>query len=830
MIKVIHDGDIDISDQPKFSDPLKHIRTTWSKFINQIAKSVETHETHKEYKKMSKDQQGIIKHVGGFVGGMFNGTQRLKNNLISRSVLTLDVDNGVMGQFEDFNLVYGCAAAMYSTHSHSEETPSYRIIIPLLRPVNGDEFEAVSRKVVQTLDPKLKQFCSTSFVRHQIMFWPSHSIDVTPVFEFQDGEWLDPDQILNSYGDWTDLSSWNLDEVKLGAKQEDPLLKEGHVGIFCRAYTIHEAIDKFIPDYKRSEHNPEIYTYIKGSTSNGVKTYDGKYAYSHHSTDPISEMLCNAFDLVRHHLYDSEDDGAKPKTPGNKMPSYKKMIDLMDKDRSCKTLRLREKQEKATMEFSSVAIGDDGEIKKIETPQTPKKIGNKFESKVPKEADMEILGEKLEMVQGMITQTRQNILSIFEYDSNLKDMIRYDEFAHIDVVSQLPWRMVTHASNTFTDLDHSCLRRYFETFYRIDNAQKVQDAFNEILNHNHFHPVREYLNGLKWDGIKRIESLMIDYLGADDTLYVRTTTRKMLVAAVARIFQPGIKFDTMMVFVGPQGKGKSWLIGKLGGIWFSDTLGNIHNKEAMESLQGVWLLEVGELSQFKRADVEAVKGFISKSRDRFRPSYGRTTANYPRQSVFFGSTNEMEPLVDQTGNRRYWPIDVIDGVPTKSVAVDLTQSEVNQIWAEAVEIYNFSDEELILPEELYEDALKAQEQFTQSDDREDYIRNFLDLKLPVDWDKMSMWDRRGYIDGDELQEIGTVTRSMVSVHEIWVELMKEDKAKMTPGSTKYIHNIMRKMSGWKQYKGKMRVKPYGIVRVYVREEVATCKNEFSDLM
>lgn len=822
-MQIKNDCSLDIAITPNRKGPYKTIKIKWSKFLDRIAESKQTDETHGQYVKMNSDTKGEIKDVGGFVGGNLNGTRRVKSAVISRCLLTLDVDNGVLDQFEQFCDMYSEAAALYSTHSHSAKSPSYRLIIPLLRPVDPDEFKAISHKIVSILGEQY--FCNTSFVSHQVMYWPSHSKDIEPVFKYQDGKFLDPDSVLASIGDWTDIQQWNLNDPFLGKKQEDPLIKKGTVGVFCRTYDIHSAISKFIPDYERSEIDPTRYTYLKGTTANGVVTYDDKFSFSHHSSDPASEITCNAFDLVRLHLFKDLDSGLKEKTVGNKHPSYKAMEDLMDNDSRCKSTRVRERHETAVMEFSDVGIGQDGEIAaRPEAVKAKKAARGPFIYKYPDPADLESWAKKLDFDKGMIVQSRKNVVTILENDINLKGNFRRDQLSYIDTVKALPWRAVTAAENYITDHDLASLRIYLEQFYQIDNVNKVQDGLSAVLNKNRFHPIKDYLNALKWDKTERIETLFIDYVGAADTEYIRAVTRKILIAAIARVFQPGIKFDTMVLFIGPQGKGKSWLIGKLGMTWFSDTLGNINTKEAMESLQGVWLIEVGELSQFRKSDVEAVKHFLSKSVDRFRPSYGRTVANYPRQSVFFGTSNDDEPLKDQTGNRRFWPVDVRYAVPLKSVAHDLSQTEVDQIWAEAVELYTYTNEELIISDDLAPAALEAQNEFTEKDDREIFIRNFIEMKLPANWDQLDRWKRIAFINHeDDLQPVGTVERTAVSVHEIWCELFKKDKADMTSNNTKFIHNIMRKMEGWQTGKQKQRIKFYGIVKVYERGNI------FSDL-
>ena len=160
-----------------------------------------------------------------------------------------------------------------------------------------------------------------------------------------------------------------------------------------------------------------------------------------------------------------------------------------------------------------------------------------------------------------------------------------------------------------------------------------------------------------------------------------------MAAAVARVFEPGIKFDTALILVGEQGTYKSTFVKKLGMEWFSDTFTTVQGKESFEQIQGAWLIEMAELSGLKKAEVESIKHYISKREDMFRPAYGRTVETYKRQCVFFGTTNNKDFLRDPTGNRRFMPIDVRPEYATKSVNDDLTQDEVNQIWAEAYQLY-----------------------------------------------------------------------------------------------------------------------------------------------
>ena len=216
--------------------------------------------------------------------------------------------------------------------------------------------------------------------------------------------------------------------------------------------------------------------------------------------------------------------------------------------------------------------------------------------------------------------------------------------------------------------------------------------------------------------------------GPDDNIYSREAIRKMLVGSIARVMNPGVKFDLVLMLVGPQGSGKSTFIKKLGKSWFSDTFLTVQGKEALEQIQGAWLIEIAELSGLRKAEVESVKHFISKSEDSFRPAYARTSEIYPRQCVFFGTTNDSEFLRDPTGNRRFMPVDVVPNNAKKDVFMEL-DDEIDQIWAEAVVLYK-SKEKLYLSHEAEKIAKSEQSSHSESDERKGIIEAYLERQLP----------------------------------------------------------------------------------------------------
>ena len=761
---------------------------TWEDLCKKVSVTQRTTETVEEYRKLKKGMQDSIKDVGGFVGGHLRQGRRKNGMVLCRSMLTLDMDYGKPDIWDEIAMLHDFKCCVYSTHKHTPEAPRLRLIIPLSREVTEEEYPAVARMVAKEIGIDL--FDDTTYEACRLMYWPSTSVNGDFFFDSKDGPELDPDAYLSLYDDWTDASTWPVSSRQSEAvrrsisQQADPLTKPGVVGAFCRAYTIEEAIDTFLTDvYAPSAMNGR-YDYIPADSSAGVVIYDGKFAYSHHATDPVCGRLLNAFDLVRLHRFRDLDENSPLDTPVGKLPSFKAMTDFALADEKVKTVFAEERQAQASSEFA-----DEDWQTRLELD----KAGN-------------------------IKNTLRNLTLILENDPMLKPLVFNQLLDGMEIKGEVPWK---HPSKFWRDADDAQLISYVDTHYGTFSARNYDIAVMKVTDDRSYHPIRAFIEDLpEWDGVERVDTLLIDYLGASDTAYVRAVTRKTLCAAISRVLRPGCKFDSMLVLNGPQGVGKSTLIAKLAGEWFSDSLnlGDTKDKTAAEKLQGYWILEIGELAGLKKAEVETLRSFLSRQNDIYRASFGKRATPHLRQCVFFGTTNaESGYLRDTTGNRRFWPVKTPGGAAKHSW--QLTNEEIQQIWAEAL-VYVKRGEKLYLDADMETLAKTEQREAMESDEREGLVRVYLDTLLPADWDSMDTFERRNFLNGSEFgeqQRTGTVKRTSVSNMEICCECFGKERANLRRADSNELTSILSRL-GWKRADNKVRIPLYGPQYVFVPKE------------
>ncbi|MBG9567551.1 virulence-associated E family protein [Brevibacillus agri] len=771
----------------------------WSELVERLRVAVRGTETLAEYLRLPKSKQDDLKDVGGFMAGTLAGYRRKASAVTGRDIITLDLDNIPAGGTADVLRrvdALGCAYAVYSTRKHEEAKPRLRVLVPLSRTATADEYEPLARKLAAIIGIEM---CDPStFEVHRLMYWPSCCADSQFISIHGDKPFLDVDGLLATYADWRNVAEWpqvpgaQQAHVRMAAKQGDPTAKQGVVGAFCRQYDIYRAMETFLPGvYVPTDDGSGRFTFIGGSTTGGAIVYDnGAFLFSHHATDPVGGRLVNAFDLVRLHKFGDQDDDAVPGTPTNRLPSFTSMCAFALQDAGVAALMNQERYEKAIQDFGNLPVGEE------ETANWISKL-------------------QVSATTGMPAKTTDNVLIILEHDPMLKGKLAFDEFANRGLVlGPLPWDGRSERRQ-WTDVDDAGLRHYLERTYGITGKERIFDAVALCAHKHTINDVRDWLTSLQWDGVKRLDTLLIDYLGAKDSVYTRAVSRKAIVAAVARAMTPGCKYDYMPILAGPQGLGKSTFLRLLGRRWYSDSLQTFEGKEASEMIQGVWINEIGELTGMSKSEANAVKQFLSRTEDIYREPFGRRTSNYPRRCVFFGTTNDSEFLKDRTGNRRFWPVDVGLQPPTKSVFTQL-EDEVPQIYAEAF-VYWQLGEPLYLSGQAEAEAKEQQEIHRESSAKEGVIREFVERRVPVGWEKRSLSERRMYWTGEFGRgDVETVERDRICAAEVWCECLGGDLKYMKRTDAIEINGILAMIPGWKRYGSSFRFGPYGQQKGFVK--------------
>ncbi|MEF9895390.1 MAG: virulence-associated E family protein [Clostridia bacterium] len=751
----------------------------WSALCRRLQTPVRDVLDMKAYLRKPKAEQDDLKDVGGFVGGTLVDDRRRAGAVVTRQLVTLDFDSLPAMATDDALRrldALGCAYGVYSTRKHRVDAPRLRVLVPLARAVPADEYEPIARRLagyigIEWCDP-------TTFEASRLMYWPSVCAGSPYVCAFGDKPFADPGGLLHTYDDWRDIAGWPQvpgtlqKERGLSERQEDPTAKRGIVGAFCRVYDVPGAMDTFLPGAYEPAGDGR-YTFTGGSTTGGAVLYgDGKWLYSHHATDPTSGRLVNAYDLVRLHRFSELDDDAKPDTPPNRLPSYAAMKLLAEADAPVRLLREREKQDAVREDFRELT----GDV-----------------------ADNEDLNWTLALedgIGGQRAKTMENGLLVLRNDPLLRGGIAFDQFAgRLMARGGLPWDRSPDARQ-WTDTDDHGAEHYLEKAWQLNLPEHKMIGVIDLFSKEHrYNDVAEYLDGLVWDGTARLDTLLIDYLGAEDTPYTRAVTRKALVAAVARVYTPGVKFDWVLTLVGGQGVGKSTFFRILGGRWFCDSLTTFDGKDPCEVIQGKWLVELGELSALTKSEMSTVKQFLSRQDDTYRAAYGRRSETYPRRCVFFGTTNEQEFLRDATGDRRWWPVEVRTTVPRACVFTELAPVR-DQVWAEAVACWQLGEPLHLVDAALEEAARKAQDTHKEFNAWDGLIRAFLETPMPADWRKLDLGARRMWLSGMAVKEgVETVLRDQVCALDVWCECFGNDKGRMLQRDTRAINTLLSRIEG-----------------------------------
>lgn len=852
---------------------VKNLVWTWDELRARLAKPVvdQVH-TLDEYVRLPDAEQNRLKNVGFFVGGHCIDGKRSGHSVPIRSIVNIDVDEPTpelieqlrtgltpIGKFEWF---------AHTTRKHRPEKPRWRIVLPLARELPAEHYQVLSRIMASMIGNSVEESMDASdpvsFRVAQVMYFPSVCKDGEFSTIHNRGKIADGAEVLNAWGDWQDWSKVPQSQkrpagraTEIGKKAENPTEKRGIVGAFCRAYDVPAAIKAFIPEVyipgdERSQ-KPR-YTYTKGSGANGAIVEDGGlFLYSHHGTDPCGERLVNAFDMVRLHLFGSEDKGHdEEKTRPAEMPSYKSMQQFLENNQSV----IRELQ-KDNYDFDAMFDdADDGEDKPAPVARKSDILddligGNSIlddliggTPDVPDAGRMDLLiagkgkdwTADLDLTKdGEVKPSLSNLATILQNDPRFHQVARWNSFAmemcscakvrsKMAIIPQID--VQDHINgDLWADRHDDVVRAVLEApsgkgkggwGMRVTDRD-LRSALSLAGLKYPYHPVQQYLQHMTWDGRERLDRLFVDYLGVEDSAYARETARLTLVAAVTRVFEPGHKFDFMPILEGLQGKRKSTFISILARNWFAELEGDLADRNKMvEKMQGKWIIEIPELSGFSKVESQELKAFVSATTDRVRLAYARRAAEYRRQCIFMGSTNDREYLRDPTGARRFWPLlceaDQID--------TDRLSREIDQVWAEAHAVYRQMRAEQpkgTLP--LYLRSAEAQQTALELQGSravatvEDFwagqIRGWLDSPVVGD-----PFDQDGVVSEPRL-------RQETCLGQIWVEALGFDKKTYSQMHAQQLARAMSQVEGWYKSNTKLSFGEYGRQRAFFRSPKKT---------
>ena len=331
---------------------------------------------------------------------------------------------------------------------------------------------------------------------------------------------------------------------------------------------------------------------------------------------------------------------------------------------------------------------------------------------------------------GAIRNSIRNCLTVFQNDPYLQGAVRYNILTErIDIVKPLWWSKPTATLNE-TDLNYLML--YLEDKYALTSEKKIQKAISIVADCNRYHPIRDYLNSLEWDGTERIRYALPRFLGAEESEYTYEALKLFMLGAISRVFKPGCKFEVMLCLVGGQGAGKSTFFRLLAvrDEWFSDDLKKLDDDNVYRKIQGHWIIEMSEMIATANAkSIEEIKSFLSRAKETYKVPYETHPADRLRQCVFGGTSNTMDFLpLDRSGNRRFLPVMVNPERAEVHILEDEAASRayIDLMWAEAMFIYRNGPVRLTLSKDMDRELRELQKQFMPEDTKAGLIQAFLD--------------------------------------------------------------------------------------------------------
>jgi len=734
-----------------------------------------------------------VKDCGGYVAGRLKGTARRKGQVEYRSAVTLDAD----AASETLPAVVaglGLRALVHSTYSHTRAHPRYRVIFPIMGPgLSEEEYPRVARGLIEALGEA--QFDPGSTQPERLMFWPATANpDEYEVVECQ-GETATAQGLLRDFG-----GLHATPDHKPGPKR-DPKELPGVAGAFNRVYDMARAIETFHLPYDPVEGEPNRWHYTPAESEGGVIVYPDGYVFSNHASDPAYGRALSMFDLVALHVYGGEDRAAG--VPQSTAPADRPSI-----QRAMREFAARPEivTELVAADFADVDGDEDGARGLPEW----------------------VLEFHLHPKTGKPLDDVHNWDLLMRHDPVLRSLARNNMDLTTVTRRQFPWRTVEAGKDdALTNADRAQISAHLQRAYNMPRPaqEQLNGVIDMVAQDNAFHPVVEYLEGLEWDGVSRIET----YLPGAADAYTRRVARLVAVQAVARALDPGVKVDNCLILTGRQGLGKSWFVETMARGW-TCTLGPIEGgglRDTVMAMTRSWITVADEGFAMKKADAEALKQFVTLTHDVIRLPYAREHVKLPRRQVIWGTTNDAVFLRAQEGNRRFLIVEVAEKLDFGKYSDEY----VNQVWAEAVHIWKTSkaqyglkdNPELFLSASEEAAAESVRSMATEEDSMTGLIQAYLDTLVPANWVEMSPDERISWLRDEEQGIVsGTHPIDVVCSLEIWEIALGRERGKHSRVDILQITNALKQLPGWFGPMPKpTRLPFYGPQRVFARMDEPT---------
>lgn len=716
------------------------------------------------------------KECGNYILGTLNGPVRRKTTIVDRCAITIDVDKPDADFIARAQVLFmDTCCLIHTTYSSAPDQPRYRLILPTSRKLTPDEYV---RAVEVLMDRLGAEHCDVgSREPERYMFKPSEQQPGWFKRWVLDGEPIDVEELLKDFQD--DLSDEPISRHHTRNKR-DPFTIDGAIGAFNRAYRdLDELIRVYELPYERSGDNRWHLVGARSVAGMGeIRGVEGLY-FSHHVHDPAFGQTCSAFDLVRLHRFSDLDEGLDKRTNLTKLPSFNAMLELAAEDE-------RVMLEMVGVDFSQVDADDLDNVSWRAGLRYRPRTG----ALIDDISNWDVITEKEPVFRGLY----------------------YNELTMaVETETDLPWRTLEQGGPVFMAIDRAALCLYLERIYKLRPSRSfVDELINTTALKRYQNPLRAHLKSLVWDGKPRLETCLP---GVAVTGYTRMVARKSLVAAVARVLNPGCKWDHTLVLFGPEGLGKSYWIERMS-LGYSATLGRIDNKDTLLTMYRSWIMIADEGYSLRKADSDALKEFLTRTADVFRMPYDREAVLHKRHCVIWSTTNDEVFLRRQEGNRRFLIVRCEQRFDFNS----LTEHYIDQVWAEAVHYYE-NGETLFLDDADSQVAELEREQFIEEDALAGVIEEFLDMLVPPNYERWTPERRQMWLrtrTDDEFEERGSVQQQQTCSAQLWVEAFGNRLGDHRRQDLLQINAILKRLKGWRALPGRHRIPHYGAQLVFER--------------